>query len=465
MHLENFSDNPHLASILNAITDGILISDGNGKVLWLNRTCENLANTPRASMIGENIATLEEQGIFMPSVTKLVLEKQTTVSTVQTAGNNQKFIVSGHPVKDTRGKIQTIIAHSRNITEIARQSNELEDLQSLLNRYSQEITKHNYQQLLASSDKHYIGKNKEYASFMDTVDRVAATESTVLITGETGTGKNVIAQRIHDLSERSNKSIIEINCGAIPESLIESELFGYAKGAFTGASQSGKAGLIKLADKGTLFLDEIGELPLHLQAKLLQFLQEGIFRPVGSTDEDYADVRIIAATNLDLVQAVHQGTFRSDLFYRINVLPLHVPPVRKRQDDILGLIYFYLERYNHKYQKNCKLSGEVLHALQDYDWPGNIRELENLVERLVVIADEDDIDADDLPFHIVKQKANHSSYAYELPGENLTEKLENVEKKMIVEAYAKYKTTRKAAQELGITQSLFMRRMKKYSIS
>lgn len=251
---------------------------------------------------------LEEMGVFNPSVTKMVIEKQAAVSTVQTTtGKDSRFIVSGYPIKNEAGEIDCIIAQTKDITEIVKTTNELEETQSLLKRYSEQIMRMNYEKQIGSY--YFSGQSPAYLSLLQTIDKIALAESTVLLTGETGVGKNVIAQRIHDLSERNHGSFVEINCGAIPESLIESELFGYAKGAFTGANKTGKAGLIKTADGGTLFLDEIGELPVHLQAKLLQFLQQKMFLPVGSTEYQTANVRVIAATNLDLQEEVKRAIF------------------------------------------------------------------------------------------------------------------------------------------------------------
>ncbi|KAB7704057.1 PAS domain-containing protein [Bacillus aerolatus] len=462
--MKKIFDNAYFTNILNAISDGILIADGKGEVLWLNRACENLANTSRSKVIGQTADILEKQGVFMPSVTKMVLNKQNTVSTVQLTDQNRKYITSGHPIKNEQGKIELIVAHARDITEIVRTNSQLEEAQALLKRYTQEIMKIRYENDLAASEHFFMGKSPAYLTLINMVDKIASTETTVLITGETGVGKNVIANRIHQLSERSHEPFVEINCGAIPETLIESELFGYKKGAFTGANSGGKAGLIKMADKGTLFLDEIGELPIHLQAKLLQFIQHKKFLPIGGTEHQMANVRIIAATNNDLLQQVQEGKFRSDLFYRLNVLPIRVPSVKERKMDIIDLLQFNLEKYNKKHKRHCRLSSDVMNRLQSYDWPGNIRELENLVERLVIIAAHDEIRLEDLPSHLqTQEKLVFNLNKYE-KGKSLTDILETIEREIIEEAYSEFKTTRKTAEELGITQSLLMRRVRKYKM-
>ncbi|MBD8005548.1 sigma-54 interaction domain-containing protein [Bacillus norwichensis] len=457
-------EHPYFKKILNALSDGVLISDGEGQVLWLNTACANTLTKPKSFFIGKSVYLLEEMGVFQPSVTKLVIEKQALVSTVQTSeGNDLRFIVTGYPIRDENGKIDCIIAQTKDITEIVHTTTELEETQLLLKRYSQEIMRINYEK--QSESYYFTSQSPSYLSLLQTIDKIAPAESTVLLSGETGVGKNVIAQQIHGLSERGNEPFVEINCGAIPESLIESELFGYVKGAFTGANKGGKAGLIKMADGGTLFLDEIGELPIHLQAKLLQFLQQRKFLPVGSTEYQTSDVRILAATNLDLMEEVKKGRFRSDLFYRLNVLPVRIPSLRERKEDIIGLVQYNLEKYNKKHKRSCRLSAGVMDIFQDYDWPGNIRELENLMERLVIIAPEYEIQVKDLPAHMREQEVNTFDLASFNRGDSLTEVLESVEESIISKAYAKFKTTRKTAEELGVSQSLLMRRLKKYNLT
>ncbi|GIN97069.1 RNA polymerase subunit sigma-54 [Siminovitchia terrae] len=457
-------EHPYFKKILNALSDGVLISDGEGRVLWLNTACANFSNKPKSFLIGKSVYLLEEMGVFKPSVTKMVIEKQALVSTVQTSkGKDLRFIVTGYPIKDEEGKIDCIIAQTKDITEIVHTTTELEETQLLLKRYSQEIMRINYEK---QADSYYFtSQSPAYLSLLQTIDKIAPAESTVLLSGETGVGKNVIAQQIHGLSERGNEPFVEINCGAIPESLIESELFGYVKGAFTGANKGGKAGLIKMADGGTLFLDEIGELPIHLQAKLLQFLQQRKFLPVGSTEYQTADVRVLAATNLDLMEEVKKGNFRSDLFYRLNVLPVRIPSLKERKEDIIGLVQYNLEKYNKKHKRNCRLSADVMDIFQHCDWPGNIRELENLIERLVIIAPEHEIQVKDLPAHMREKEVNAFDLSSFNRGDSLNEVLESVEKSIISKAYAQFKTTRKTAEELGVSQSLLMRRLKKYNLT
>ncbi|KZR56832.1 sigma-54 interaction domain-containing protein [Pseudobacillus badius] len=455
----------YFGEILNAISDGILISDSRGVALWVNQSCLNLINRSREEIIGKSSSDLEEMGIFNPSVTSMVLKEKTMVSTVQSTENKRQFMVSGHPIKSEEGEIELIITHSRDITGTVRTTSKLEEMQALLKKYSQEIMEMKRRSKKEESNEFFVGKSKASLSMINLMDKAALVDTTVLITGETGVGKSEIAGKIHQLSERSQKPLVEINCGALPDSLIESELFGYKKGAFTGADKGGKKGLIAQADGGTLFLDEIGELPIHLQAKLLQFLQQKKYTPIGDTKSYIADVRIVAATNRNLQLLVSEGAFRSDLYYRLNVLPIKVPSLRERQEDIFHLLQLNLNKFNQRYDRQCKLSSEAFRILQSYHWPGNIRELENLLERVVITAPTSEITS--------KQLSTHFHEPQELPlnileaekGQSLTETLEKIERKIIEQAYEKYDTTRKTALELGISQSLLMRRLKKYELT
>jgi len=304
-----------------------------------------------------------------------------------------------------------------------------------------------------------VGSSEAIKSLIEVVKKVAETDSTVLITGESGTGKSLIAKAIHFLSHRKNSPFVTINCAAIPETLLEAELFGYEKGAFTGAHSS-KKGKFELADGGTIFLDEIGDMPLPLQAKILRVLQDKEIEPLGSEKVVRVDVRIIAATNQDLIKLVQEGKFREDLYYRLSVIPIHVPPLRDRKDDIPVLVEHFLDLYNRKYQKNLRISPDAMEVLIEYDWPGNIRELENTVERMVVMNDRT-VKATDLPPHIL-------AFRRRTLGENyvsLPEKIRETEVERIIEALEKtgYVKSR-AAKILGYTLRQLDYRIKKYGI-
>jgi transcriptional regulator with PAS, ATPase and Fis domain len=244
-----------------------------------------------------------------------------------------------------------------------------------------------------------IGEHPSIHTIQEIIRRVAVTDATVLITGESGTGKELAARAIHNLSLRANGPFVPVNCAAIPENLLESELFGHARGAFTGA-HSTRAGMFQLANHGTILLDEVGDLPLPLQAKLLRTLQDGEVRPVGSDQPVGVDVRVVASTNKDLAHQVEKGSFREDLFFRLQVIPIHLPPLRARRSDIPLLIQYFLEKSNRKHRLSVTITREAMIYLWEYDWPGNIRELENLLERLVILSDQGVTKLEDLPANI-----------------------------------------------------------------
>jgi PAS domain S-box-containing protein len=447
--------------ILNTITDGIYITDKEANTLWINEASARNLGRSRSELIGKNSMLLAVEGVVSPSVVRMVIESGDPVSTVQSIDTGRKYLVTGHPIYDEHGQVQIIVIHSRDITQAVQLTNQLEDMEALLTRYTEEIRLLTLERNLGKIKESYVGHSKSYTTILDLIEQISQVDTNVLITGETGVGKNIIAQRIHQLSPRAKHPFIEVNCGAIPESLLESELFGYKKGAFTGANSSGKTGLIEMASKGTLLLDEIGELPLQLQSKLLHFLQNKTYRSVGDTAAKKADVRVLSATNGDLMEMVAAGKFRSDLYYRLNIIPIEIPPLRERREDILPLIQHFLHDFHAKYHSKVSLSGEVIDHLVNYHWPGNIRELENLIERLVVTAKSGVVEVEDLPKYI--QPQNPASPRYELGMESLPKHLERVEREIIEQAHQTYQTTRKTAEVLGVTQSYLMRRLQKYT--
>ena len=307
-----------------------------------------------------------------------------------------------------------------------------------------------------------IGNTPALQLVLQTIKKIARTDSTVLITGETGVGKELIAREIHMASHRQNHPFVKVNCAAIPETLLESELFGYEKGAFTGAVTN-KPGRFEIAHQGTLFLDEIGDMPFHLQAKLLSVLQDKAFERVGGVKTITVDMRFIAATNQDLPSAVRSGKFRSDLFYRLNVVPIQIPPLRERKEDLFSLVDYFLKKSMTKYQRKItSISPEVMASLSNYDWPGNIRELENFLERMVLMSDTHTLTIEQLPAEICGTVRT-------IPGFSLSEKIENIshgtEKQMILDALNKMNQNRtRTAKLLGISRRTLQNKIKEYGL-
>jgi len=308
----------------------------------------------------------------------------------------------------------------------------------------------------------FIGKTPAIHQILQTVQKIAPTDSTVLITGETGVGKEIIARALHIASRRRNHPFVKVNCAAIPENLLESELFGYEKGAFTGATTS-KPGRFEIAHLGTLFLDEIGEIPVHLQAKLLTVLQDKAFERVGGVKTTKVDLRIVAATNMDLQAAVQSGKFRSDLFYRLNVVPIHIPALRERKDDLIPLVDYILKKFAAKYQKRITdVSVDVMAALSSYDWPGNIRELENVLERMVLMCETETLGPNQLPPEI---KGSESASLTSSLKEKIDDLSRVTEKQMIIDTLNKTDQNRtKTAKLLGISRRTLQNKIKEYGL-
>ena len=300
------------------------------------------------------------------------------------------------------------------------------------------------------------------------INRVADSDATVVLLGESGVGKTAFARALHYGSERKEEPFIEINCGAIPASLFESEMFGYEAGSFTGASTKGKIGKFELAHNGTLFLDEVGELPLDMQVKLLKVLQEKTVTKIGSERSKHVNFRLIVATNQPLEKMVKKGTFREDLFYRLYVIPITIPPLRERKEDITALLYHVLHKQNEKYNMKKFFHAEALNQLVEHPWPGNVRELENTIERLVLTTDENSISPQDLPFRAEKIKSEKEEWETldTLTSQEMTlqQALAEVEKNWLIRAYRQCQTTYEMADALGISQPTVVRRLRKYNI-
>lgn len=440
-------------AILDSIQDAVFIDDKQGKTLWINKACEMLYKIKREDIIGKSSDELEKMGVLSPSVAKLVMKKNEQVSILQNTKYGKKVLITGTPIRDDKGTLRKIISTSRDITELIQLKNEMENV---------------YKELEELRCRHmnfegFVVESKEMRNLMQLISKLALLDTTVLITGESGVGKGEIAKYIHKTGKRKDEPFITINCGAIPESLLESELFGYEPGAFTGSSREGKKGLFELAHKGTIFLDEIAELPLNLQVKILQVIQDKEFKRVGGLKSIKTDVRIIVATNRDLRKMVEENKFREDLYYRLNVIPIHIPPLRERNEDIIPLVNHFIKEYNKKYGVSKKIGSSAMNCMVKYPWPGNVRELKNIIERLVITTSEELITIDHLPRFIVEHtKTNNDININGII--KLKDAVREVEKKIIKNAFKKYKTTRKMARVLGVSQPTVVRKLKKYRI-
>ncbi|WP_426350380.1 sigma-54 interaction domain-containing protein [Alloiococcus sp. CFN-8] len=454
------SDNKYFNLIENVIEtsyDGIYITDGCANTILVNSSYERITGLKKQEVIGYNMKELVSSGKISKSVTLLVLEHRKTKTLYQKFNTGKSALVTGTPFFDSNNEIQLVVTNVRDITDIESLEEKIIETNNRNLKYRELIEELKMQ---IAENEEIIADDENSLSLLLMAKRVAKVDSTIMLYGETGTGKDVLAKYIYNNSLRSSKPFIKINCGAIPETLIESEFFGYSYGAFTGALKGGKAGIFETADKGTLFLDEIGELPLNMQVKLLRVLQDGEITRIGEHNSIKVDVRIIGATNRNLYEMVEKKFFREDLFYRLNVIPLSVSPLRERLGSIMPLAEYFLKSFNLRYGANKIFSRRLKKYLYEYNWPGNIRELQNLIERLTITSSEDVIDIMDLPEHIIRYVDFHIKD--NMYDKKLYDALECLEKEMILKAYDKYHNVRDAARELGIDPSTFVRKRKKY---
>jgi PAS domain S-box-containing protein len=453
-----------LADQLNAIIDssfdGLWICDGEGRVVRINKASEEINDIRAEQVLNRKMEDLVGEGLIDRSVTLEVLKKQAAVTIIQQLGNGKQVLVTGNPVFDEKGKIRMVVVNDRDITELNKLRSELEESRALSRRYQKELSHaHGKRDLFTD----VVVRSESMHRVFETAIRVAEVDSTVLIGGESGVGKGLVARLMHRASKRKDGPFIRVDCGAIPEPLIESELFGYQPGAFTGALQKGKPGYFEMAEGGTLFLDEVGELPRNIQVKLLRFMEDNEVVRVGSTNPKRVDTRIIAATHRDLNEMVSSGLFRKDLYFRLSVVPLQIPPLRERKEDIPPLIHFFLQKYNEKCSASKVLRPRAVDLICGYSFPGNIRELSNLLEQLVVLSPNDEIDGEDLPSHLLLSQIIRNLPAH-AAGWNLKESIERVERETLVRALKEFKSQRRAARPLGVNQSTLARKIKKYGI-
>jgi PAS domain S-box-containing protein len=448
-------------AIIDSSTDGLFVCDGNATVIRMNPASERIHGVKAQAVIGKNMVDLIDEGFIDRSAALEAVNTQTVVNLLQHK-HNRKLISTATPVFDDAGELIRVVVSEKDITTFDGLQRRLEEEQEITNQLQNQLVE--MQRDLLHTHK-IIARSATMVNALQRALKVSKADSSVLINGESGVGKGLIASLIHNNSNRAEKPLIRINCGAIPESLIESELFGYEKGAFTGAQAGGKLGHLELADGGTLFLDEIAELPLPAQVKLLRFLENGRLTRLGGTRTRRVDARIIAATHRDLQAMVADGDFRNDLYYRLNVIPITIPPLRDRKECLLPLLRHYVDHFAGKSGSKKRLSRAAIDALMTYRFPGNVRELMNICERMVVMSEMEIIDQHDLPGEVTAHRQHTEDVMGSWPAQmSLAQVLQSVERAILLDALTIHDNQSRIARKLGISQPTVARRLKKYGL-
>jgi len=449
-------DREFLFGILNNINDVILIIDSDTVIVYLNEAYSRVLGVPIANALGRRLDEIDPDSM---TIKVLRTEKVSSNDTVYLASLKVTVVGSTFPLYN-RGNIIGSVSIFRNVTEVVQLNCELQQSKGLADYLKEQLEQWEH---LPLSFKDYVGQNSRLKETLVLAAKVARTDSTVLILGESGVGKEVLARAVHNSSRRKDKPMIKVNCAAIPEDLIESELFGYEEGAFTGAKKGGKLGKFELAHCGTIFLDEIGDMSLNMQTKLLRVLQEKEFERVGGTKTIKVDIRVIAATNRDLESMIEKETFRRDLYYRLNIVPLYLPPLRERKDDILALSKTFLDKYALEVGYELTLSPQVVRLFQSHDWPGNIRELQNVLEHASILCNHKTIELYHLPAYMIS--VNHEYTSVKDKPYDVKENVSRMEKELFLSALATHNNNRTYAMKaLGISRRSFYNKLRLYDI-
>ena len=438
-----------LNELLNAIEDGIVVLDRSGRICYENESYSRIIGVPMRKTIGRDMHVIEPDALLLR-----VLETGTPAARKRHRIKSVGKYVSMRMFPIWRdGAVAGAFSIFRDVTELNRLGREVERVTQVAEELTSQLD-------VEFSRFQMIGQDPQFRNLLSRAVTAARTDATVLIRGENGVGKEGFAKLIHQASPRRNRPFITVNCSAIPESLIESELFGYEEGSFTGAKKGGKLGKFELAQGGTLFLDEVGDMPLLMQSKLLRVLQEGEIEKIGREENVAVDVRIVAATNQPLEELVEQKRFRADLYYRLNVVTLPIPPLRERQGDILPLAYHFLDRYNEKYQKSATLSRGAAQALLSYDWPGNVRQLQNCIESAVILCGQEEIDPTVLPLGPTARSVEATQPAETRQYGTLREETARFEGQVLRAVLEQCCGDRgEAARQLGVSKRTFYRKL------
>ena len=445
--------------ILDLLHDGVYISDRHGTTLSVNVPYERLTGIPAHKVVGKNVYDLVDDGIYDVAVNPEVVATGESATSVQEV-NGRKVVLHGHPIMDKDGQVELVVTFVRDITIFSRLKDEINAQKDLIDYYQRQVSTLDPEAVFL--DEGMVAVSQPSRELLETVHNIAPTDVTVLIVGETGVGKDVIARRVYEHSKRKDLRFLKVDCTAIPENLVESELFGYVAGAFSGARSKGKQGLFESANGGTVFLDEIGELSLPMQTKLLRVIQDQEIIRVGSTNVTKIDVRILAATNRNLEKDVSKGFFRSDLFFRLKVAEVSILPLRERRDDILPLIKVFLQRYNTQYGKNIYLSSRAEKTLLNHTWPGNVRELQNTIHSIVVNTTKNLASLRNLPKSLSRKadRAVYSSFfeAYDVGSRPLKDIVNQIERDLINDALKMYGSVSKVAEILQVDRTTIFRK-------
>jgi len=454
-----------LKLIIESMSDGVYMTDGKGICIASNTAFKKITGI-KEDVVGKHVTYLLNHNIISTAVTPETISTKNRIVKIIRYPSGCEALVTGNPVLDEKGNLLAVVCIVRDLTELNALKNELKSANKLAKHYIETLKNLNGPLRNVILDK-FVVRDPKMERVLNLVRQVAVSDATVIIYGESGVGKGMIAELIHEQSPRAQTGkLVKLDCGAIPPNLLESELFGYERGSFTGAHPEGRIGIFELANKGTLFLDEVAEIPLSLQPKLLNVIQDRVISRIGGRRPIPIDIRIICATNRDLESMVSEGSFRSDLFFRLNVVPITVPPLRMRKEDILIITVSCLERFSQKYNRVVSISPEVIDCFLEYEWPGNVRELENIMERLVLLSENGLIKVQDLPEKITSHtsKRNGKSPPDYKDDLELKKAVAATEIKVIQRALFNNRTLSSAAKELGVDISTLLRKCRRYGI-